>query len=461
MITDEIQELLDGGLGDERTAELLHTLSVSPEKRTAFRQYLGMRAEMQRDRLESALSAGEDTAMWSAITGSAALPPVATAATRRSWIARGAALLAAGTIGYLLGTTTIIAPTEASLAERRGRAAQHVEGPRSRFVPPAASQTEAPRAAAATAPRVEYRDRIVYRDRVVYRDRIVYRDRAAATVAANTDTPLDVASQSPASIEIAPLERQPVTPPALDAQSTSTPNPAVIESEGPLPYDTSSRPAANAIADNRPATRINGSDGQAIAAMMSEPTSPIDMGGWEATYAERVGILAPAPVSGSNADPGFSYRLLGLTYWLDGGRFGFGARAGYGSFSTVELERRESATGVGPEIAGTVRSTERIWMEGLATWRHPITNDLAIAIEGTFGGSSHHMKVSGDVVATYFVTDFLGLHGGAGLGRYWYSIAGERDRLLEDTPTGGVTSDTRSNYEGVMFEGRYGVFVRF
>ena len=36
----EIQELLEGMLNDEQTAEVLHRMSVSPEKLTEFRQHI-------------------------------------------------------------------------------------------------------------------------------------------------------------------------------------------------------------------------------------------------------------------------------------------------------------------------------------------------------------------------------------------------------------------------------------
>jgi hypothetical protein len=465
MITDEIQELLDGGLGDERTAELLHTLSVSPEKRTAFREYLGLHAAMQQDRLASTLTASEDTAMWGAITGSATVPTAAASAMRRTWLARGAALLAAGTIGYLLGTTTIFAPTETIEPTPRGRAAQHVDAPRSRFQSPTSSTAQAP-AVIAAAPRVEYRDRIEYRDRVVYRDRIVYRDRdlgqadATSNVSLSMDAATNTSSNGTPNVEV-PLTTSPTTPPASTSlQSVTSPTPTII-APPPALTDSATKGSSNATAANATPANLRGDDESFIAASMEQTPSPFDQGGWSANYTERIGLLAPAPQKIEKEDPGFSYRMLGLTYWFDGGRFGVGGRAGYGSFATVELERQASSTGLGPEISGTVKSSDRIWMEAMASWRLPLSNSLALAVEAVVGGSTHHTKVSGDLVATYFVTDFLALQGGAGLGRYWYTVAAERDRLLEDVATGGVTSDTRTDYEGVMFEGRYGLLVRF
>src|SRR5688500_6264327 len=121
MITDEIQELLDGGLGDERTAELLHSLSVSPEKRAAFQQHLGLRAAIQRDRLASTLTGAEDAALWASIAGTSTVPHAVAATSARMWLTRGAALLATGIACYLLGTTTIDDTTIASSNARADR----------------------------------------------------------------------------------------------------------------------------------------------------------------------------------------------------------------------------------------------------------------------------------------------------------------------------------------------------
>src|SRR5687768_1220583 len=99
MIPDDIQELVDGAHGDERTAELLHSLSVSPEKRAAFQQHLGLRAAMQRDRLASALGSSEDAALWGSIIGSGAIAPAVVTTPARTWLARGAALVFTGVVG--------------------------------------------------------------------------------------------------------------------------------------------------------------------------------------------------------------------------------------------------------------------------------------------------------------------------------------------------------------------------
>lgn len=284
----------------------------------------------------------------------------------------------------------------------------------------------------------------------MYRDRIVERDAAASS----DDTP-----------EVTRL----ATTPAIAADSVPSATEARESQAAPqIPADTitargtSTATAANDAPSRGGSTNVQGAiDDPWIENAIAEGPSPIERDGWEALYVERVGLLAPAPVKIESEDEGFAYRLLGLTHWFGGGHFGVGGRLGYGSFSTVELSSRAGSTGLGEEITGTVTAKNRLWLEGHISWRTPLTRSLAVTLEGNIGGSAYHTKLAGDVVGTFFVTDNIGLHAGLGLGRYWYSIADERDRMLEDTPTGGVTSDVSSTYEGLMFEGRYGLFFRF
>ena len=106
MITNDIQELLEGALGDEPMAELLHTLSVSPESELC--QHIALHGTMQRDRAASALSAAEDAALWNAIATGAQVPaevPSGGMALRvPSWLMRAAAVIVVGVGGYLLGS---------------------------------------------------------------------------------------------------------------------------------------------------------------------------------------------------------------------------------------------------------------------------------------------------------------------------------------------------------------------
>lgn len=56
MTTNEIQQLLEGGLSDVRATELLHILSVSPEKREIFLQHIKLNSVLESDRFASVLT---------------------------------------------------------------------------------------------------------------------------------------------------------------------------------------------------------------------------------------------------------------------------------------------------------------------------------------------------------------------------------------------------------------------
>ena len=62
MITHDIQDLLDGALSDQQASELLHVLSVSPEKLSAFRQHIALQTAFEHDKSASVLTAAEDAA---------------------------------------------------------------------------------------------------------------------------------------------------------------------------------------------------------------------------------------------------------------------------------------------------------------------------------------------------------------------------------------------------------------
>ncbi len=109
MVTDEIQELLEGTMDDGRMAELLHTLSVSPEKRKAFRDHLLLNQEMKDDRYASALTFSEDSAVWESIAAAGAFTATTASTAGRAigaWAGRVAALVVVGVAGYILGSNT-------------------------------------------------------------------------------------------------------------------------------------------------------------------------------------------------------------------------------------------------------------------------------------------------------------------------------------------------------------------
>jgi hypothetical protein len=60
---EELFQLLDGDLPDDATAELLHLLSVDPDKRSIFRQQLKLQGALYRNEQHDGLTPGEEAEM--------------------------------------------------------------------------------------------------------------------------------------------------------------------------------------------------------------------------------------------------------------------------------------------------------------------------------------------------------------------------------------------------------------
>jgi hypothetical protein len=60
---DELFQLLDGDLPDDATAELLHLLSVDPDKRAVFRQQMKLQGALYRNESHDGLTSREETEM--------------------------------------------------------------------------------------------------------------------------------------------------------------------------------------------------------------------------------------------------------------------------------------------------------------------------------------------------------------------------------------------------------------
>src|SRR5689334_6478179 len=71
--TIQLQEFLDGSLTHEAEAELLHRLSVSPERREILRSYMKQQAILSADRAAISVPYKAEQKLWAAI---ASMPPV-------------------------------------------------------------------------------------------------------------------------------------------------------------------------------------------------------------------------------------------------------------------------------------------------------------------------------------------------------------------------------------------------
>jgi len=94
---DDLHELIDGGLPDEQAAELLHLLSVDPEKRTMFRHQMQLQHGLCRNERHGAMTSFEEGEMLDRISRSVGEP----APSAGRFARRGILMLA---VGFLVGS---------------------------------------------------------------------------------------------------------------------------------------------------------------------------------------------------------------------------------------------------------------------------------------------------------------------------------------------------------------------
>jgi hypothetical protein len=475
MITNDIQELLDGALGDERMSELLHTLSVSPEKRAALRQHMALRGTMERDRAASGLAPSEDAAIWGSIASAiqapagAGMAAGAAAATRiPSWFMRSAAVLVVGVAGYLLGSneTTNIFRSEDSSPTVAMNAP--VPAGSVRTTSPAVSATAPSESSAASASSVAVPTPAAAANRSgsprsasSFQSRSTVRQ--SATVSQNgADQNALVSRQSINDNVItnhggSDGDTPPVTLVAVK-NNHSTTLAATVQA-----YDAIVAQKNMAI-ESKPVTQVP----VIPLAMKHRNTStiapevaPFYANGFEVAFGERVGMITPTPAGVEDADPEFSNRSLDLSYRFLDGQIGFGLRATYGTFSSVSLEARP-VNDIGMDTyAPKLEAKKGLAGEAFINYRLPLWDRLAIGAEASFTASSTYQKVGGDLFLLYFVSDHFGIQAGGGYGLYTYNLRDQRDQIFRDNPNAAISYDALESYQGAMVQGRYGLFYRF
>jgi hypothetical protein len=486
MINIDIQELFDGSLSDERTAELLHSLSVSPERRADFRRHMALQGAMQVDRLDSSLSSDEDNAIWGAITGLGAVASGAGSGYSFGWLAKGTLFLLMGIVGYLLGSneyTNIFAsgassgPKPSAHVEARASLPHVVIIPIPLPSPAGAARTTAPAAAHSVASSASLLASSAPSSRASRRG-----EHASATSATLT----------------VPMES-----PAHEINASSSNNggaTSVATSSSPMPTvtlgDTSNGDALKkngTVSEPRTDTAAKQSAPQAVARMtplgpdevakamsssqkeMPEPVAStralaLRTNGFEIAFGEHIGVLPNASQSGDGNSTFFN-RHVDISYRIADGLFGFGARLGYGSFSLKSLQ---AGFLTDTDNAGHINRVSTVYhsklqpnsmtmMEFYMNYRLPIGDRFALSAEGLVGGSIDHIRAGGNLSLLWMVTDRFGIQGGAGFSRYWYSLSqSELYKLLQEGGDGTSIGDDYTPFNrGPVFEGKYGVFYHF
>ncbi|MBS1904488.1 MAG: hypothetical protein JSS75_12340 [Bacteroidetes bacterium] len=102
-ITIKLQEFLDGSLPGEEEAELLHRLSVSPERRDLLRSYMKQQAVFANDRAAIAVPYEAEQKLWAALAAmpSATAPFVSEVATSTATVAASSIFLKVASVALV------------------------------------------------------------------------------------------------------------------------------------------------------------------------------------------------------------------------------------------------------------------------------------------------------------------------------------------------------------------------
>ena len=517
----EIQELIEGMLNNEQTSEVLHRMSVSPERLAEFQEHLALRDAMARDARGEGLNEEEDDNLWAAVlgaTGGLVTGGAAGSAGLWTWLGRAGAFLATGLAGFFIGNAVSgndenadqeIATTESVVeAAPQSSAIEHRDLAAGTFVEASSEQTTT---LSASPLRVD----TVYQTRTIVKEvqvpQIVYLDRsdrdlastvqATSTINPNLSTREDLAveSQDRTSHELEQNDLVSNAIPPVDFSYIQ--NGAASDQENNvhpfLPHDAMAyQPLAvtTKLNDQRaPESRSDIAQTETMNTDLPEnlddlldtdklnerspdaskeeddelvtvPTLSLLEDGFEIGYAERIGRVAPAPIVLGESDPSFDARSLDLTWRSLGGRAGLGVRLSYGTFSEV---------GYSPTINYDLGLSDTIYVQSLensnelnlhvlANYRIPLlgSEQLALGVEGSAGFSSTRFTVGGDLSVIYLINDWLGAQAGAGYGYYSYTTQKARELLIELHENAGIASGLPVDLQGTMFEGRYGLFFR-
>ena len=467
MTTNEIQQLLEGGLSDVRATELLHILSVSPEKREIFLQHIKLNSVLESDRFASVLTSNEADSIWSNISNSIT-PNIPLSANKflfnkfiTKWALRSSALICAGVIGYILGSNLLFNSNSTNKFSNKGIQSLAVlnEGSINNLdfktqLSKSSSSLNKTDDKLLIEPSTKSNTNLISLNKssnpkVIYRDKIIEKKVPSSVKSENDNFSKDngfknrlTALQfSNDSLNLALIKSK---------VSTSKPNEEVKLSEN-LKIENS----------DLGKTQFKKDENLSNPLIENNVKNPFTNNGIEFSFNERIGFITPEPIGIFNPDLEFSNRSLGISYRFLDGRVGVGGRAAYGTISTISLSTRNQTETGYPILDPKMIAEKKVWFEIFGNYRLPISKILAAEIEGSYGGTSTSKKSGADLVILLMLSNNIGLQFGGGLSQYSYDLTAERESFKKVNKNIGTSSQALDKFQGTMIEGRYGLYVRF
>ncbi len=362
----EILEFLDGSLSPEAEAELLHRLSVSPERREVLRSHIDQRVLFQRDREAINVPYAAEQKLWSRLAEVMPVAPVAStmapATTAVVSASRGFRLFSVASIGAVCVIIGLLSGLY--LGSNNGNeivASSPVEQTILAIEQPPVQQ-----AAPATAHNTTNRS-------------IITRQRSEAPLAS---LPVLVDRATP--VEAAP----------------------VVASE------TEASPAVAAVRAELPASNVfEPRESHSLAALVTATQqSEQSVYPMELSFAESFGMQFPADAASRNTQPLITNSTISGMYQIYHGQIELWVGANIGSANIARKTLREDPQpGGGSELVADVSHLQTTWVGPTVQARYRFTQHISSAVSGGVSysdlGSLFHAEVNG----RYDLTDQVGI----------------------------------------------------
>jgi hypothetical protein len=415
----EILQFLDGSLSHEEEAELLHRLSVSPERRDILRSHIDQRVLFQRDREAINIPYAAEQKLWSRL---AELMPAVPAAT-----------IPSGTTAVINATRGLRWISVASIST-----ICVVVGLLSGFYLGRNSASDI-----ATTP---------------IQQTILAVEQPNADL--TPSTPLNTAraerSSSTRHFSEAPLAQPVITDRSANVDMAA----ATTEAEPPVAISTVPvRTAEQTSYVLEPAERSHSLAGLIEATQQSEASVyPMEL-----SFAESFGMQFPTDAQSRNTQPLITNSTISGMYQIYHGRIEFWVGGSIGSANLAKKTLREDyQPGGGSKIVADINHQQTTWIGPFAQARHRLNEQLSLMASAGFSYSDLGTLFYGEFGGRYDLTDQVGITMGVRSFHLPYDLTQEQ---ADVTNSATYKSDTGGpNYGGEWshnLEILTGMFFRF
>lgn len=392
----DILQFLDGALSHEEEAELLHRLSVSPERRDVLRSYIDQRAEFQRDREAINVPYGAEQKLWARLGEIMPVAPLATATTSATTAVmtatRGFRWFSAASVGAVCVVIGLLA----GYYFGRNSANELASAP---ATPQSILAIEQPASNIPTSSMPTDRREV----------RIISRTRSEAPLAA--------------ALPVAELNSESI--------------PAIL----PADEEMAEQPVAISYADARSAGERNfvlepRERSHSLAGLI-DATQQTEEGSYkmELSFAESFGKQFPEDAVSRNTQPIITNSAVSGMYQVYRGPLEVWAGVSIGSANFARQALREDIQqGGGSKIVADIAHMQTTWVGPIAQARHRLNEKISLTASGGASYSDLGPLFFGELGGRYDLTDQVGITVGLRSFHLQYDLTQEHQDLVNEKP---------------------------